>query len=75
MIFYFCFIMQEKEITYTNPHDRYFKAVFSDKHNVEGLLQGALPEIYKNIDLQTLQIDNNSYIKKELNPTCILYYK
>jgi len=58
--------MEEKEITYNNPHDRYFKAVFSDKHNVEGLLQGALPEIYNNIDLQTLQIDNNSYIKKEL---------
>jgi len=58
--------MSKKEIKYNNPHDRFFKSVFSDKHNVQGLLEGALPLIYKNINLKSLKIDNNSYIKKEL---------
>ena len=49
-----------------NYHDAYFKQVFSKVENVKDLLQGVLPELAKNLDLNSLQLDKNSYVNKEL---------
>ena len=59
--------MKEVKNSGTNMHDAYFKEVFSDKENVCDLLQSALPELSKNLDFESLKIQNTSYIDKELN--------
>ena len=51
----------------SNSHDKFFKEIFSNKENAVGFLQGALPQnISINIDFDTLQTDNTSYIDEEL---------
>ena len=50
-----------------NPHDAFFKEIFSQKKYVENFIQVALPENIKNkLDFKTLKLDNNSYIDEEL---------
>ena len=58
--------MKEVKNSATNMHDAYFKEVFSDKENVSDLLQSALPELSKNLDFESLKLQNTSYIDKEL---------
>ncbi len=48
-------------------HDKFFKEIFSNKEEAIGLLQNTLPkEIVKNIDFQTLKLDNTNYVTEEL---------
>ena len=50
-----------------NPHDKFFKEVFSDKETAIDYFKHSLPaEISRNIDFNTLKQDNNSYIDEEL---------
>jgi predicted transposase/invertase (TIGR01784 family) len=50
-----------------NPHDKFFKKVFSNKETATDYFKHYLPvEISSNIDFQTLMQDNNSYIDEEL---------
>ncbi len=50
-----------------NPHDAFFKEIFSDKENTVDFIQGVLPEeLKKDLDLSTLTLDNNSYVDEEL---------
>ena len=54
----------------TNSHDKYFKKIFSRKEDAIDLLKGALKkEITEKIDFSTLELDNSSYIGKELKET------
>ena len=50
-----------------SPHDRFFRLTFSDREKVSDYLNGTLPPVIKNkIDFQTLQLDNTSYVDKDL---------
>ncbi len=49
-----------------NHHDAYFKQVFSKTENITDLPQGTLPKLSEKLALDTLKLDNNSYINKEL---------
>ena len=50
-----------------NPHDKFFKEVFSNKETAIDYFKHFLPvEISRNIDFRTLKQDNNSYIDEEL---------
>ena len=56
--------MIEKQI---NPHDKFFKEVFSRKGEVVNFIESFLPaEIVKNIKFDKLILDNNSYVDQEL---------
>jgi predicted transposase/invertase (TIGR01784 family) len=56
---------QIKDIS--QPHDKVFKFVFSDKAKVEHYLRQTLTEeLTENIDFNFLTLDNNSYIDEEL---------
>ena len=59
--------MKIKQKASKNHHDSYFKQIFSKKNQVIDLLQGTLPDLSKNIKFDSLKIDNNSYINKELD--------
>ena len=51
-----------------NPHDRFFKEIFSDVDNAADFINGIFPdELKKKLDLSTLAIDNNSYIDEKLD--------
>jgi len=50
-----------------NPHDKFFKAAFSDIETARGFLQHYLPEeVKKQIDLATLETTQGSYVDREL---------
>ncbi|MEM6803958.1 MAG: Rpn family recombination-promoting nuclease/putative transposase [Bacteroidota bacterium] len=50
-----------------NPHDHFFKILFSDPEKVKSFLQGALPKpIIANLNFDTLEIDPSSYIDQQL---------
>ena len=50
-----------------NPHDKFFKEVFSDKETAEDFLKHVVPEeIVKGLDFATLASDKTSYIDEEL---------
>ncbi len=49
-----------------NYHDAYFKQVFSKPQNTIDLIQGILPKLSEKIDFKSLQLDNNSYVNKDL---------
>ena len=52
----------------TNPHDKFFKEVFSGQEEVASFIRGGLKkDISEKIDTETLRIDNNSYIDSELD--------
>ncbi|MEW6617983.1 MAG: Rpn family recombination-promoting nuclease/putative transposase [bacterium] len=51
----------------TNPHDSFFKEIFSKKENASDFINSILPDVLKkNLDLSTLELDNNSYVNEEL---------
>jgi len=51
----------------TNPHDKFFKESFTNKEIVTDFIKGSFPkELVDNLDLSSLDLDNNSYIDEEL---------
>ena len=51
----------------TNPHDKFFKDNFTDKDIVKDFIKGSFPkDLQNNLDLSSLELDNNSYIDEEL---------
>ena len=55
----------------TNPHDKLFKEVEETKENIRDLIESTFPEsLLKNLDLTTLEKDNNSYINRNLKEYC-----
>ena len=51
----------------TNPHDKVFKEIESIKENVVDLINATFPDNIKNkLDLETLYLDNKSYIDENL---------
>jgi predicted transposase/invertase (TIGR01784 family) len=57
-------------VSVPNPHDVFFKEVFSDKDNAVDFIKGVFPEELKEkLDLSTLALDNNSYVDEELKET------
>ncbi|MEW6095118.1 MAG: Rpn family recombination-promoting nuclease/putative transposase, partial [bacterium] len=51
----------------TNPHDTFFKEVFSKKEHIIDFINSIFSEgLKKKLDLSTLELDNNSYIDEEL---------
>lgn len=45
-----------------HPHDSLFKAVFKDKKQVVEYLRFFLPDLYQKIDLDSLMLDDTSYL-------------
>jgi predicted transposase/invertase (TIGR01784 family) len=57
----------DKSNNLNNPHDRFFKAVFSILSIVRGCLLHFLPkDLLEKLDLDTLEVDPTSYITEEL---------
>lgn len=48
------------------PHNNFFITVFSDKENMIDLITQFLPEVAETIEINSLALDNNSYVNKEL---------
>ena len=49
-----------------NPHDIFFKEVFSDRERIVDLIHGIFPDKLKsNINLSTLELDNASYVDEK----------
>jgi predicted transposase/invertase (TIGR01784 family) len=48
------------------PHDKYFKAVFSYQENMKLFLEKFVPELVEDVDLDTLTLDTNSYVNEKL---------
>lgn len=63
-----------------NIHDSFFKGLFSEKENLQDLLQGTLPqEVLSRLHLDTLEYDPTEYVDRELAPyfkdiTCNMRY-
>jgi predicted transposase/invertase (TIGR01784 family) len=54
-------------VSITNPHDTFFKEIFSDKDRMVDLIRGALPDkLVGGLDLAHLVLDNASYVDEEL---------
>ena len=50
-----------------NPHDRFFKSLFSRKQEVIDFVKGVFPDkILKRIDFNSFQADPNAYVDKRL---------
>ena len=45
------------------PHDKYFKQLFTQIPEIKDFIKNALPEISKRIDMNSLELDNTSYIR------------
>ena len=55
----------EKKVT--QPHDRFFKKLFSGKNEVMEFVKKTLPaEITKNLHLETLELDQTEYVDNKL---------
>ncbi len=51
----------------SNPHDKFFKAVFSNEQHAKDFLSLYLPdELLKTLDFSTLRIIKDSFVEKEL---------
>ncbi len=48
------------------PHNNFFITVFSDRENMVDLITQFLPEVEAIIEIESLVLDNNSYINKQL---------
>ncbi len=56
-----------EKMAIANPHDRFFKSVFSDKEVAVGFIREFLPEeITSELDLDTIDLEGNTYISKNL---------
>jgi len=50
-----------------NPHDKFFKEIFTRKQEAQAFIKGFLPkEIVDNLILENLELDTNSYIDETL---------
>ncbi|NJO02280.1 MAG: Rpn family recombination-promoting nuclease/putative transposase [Bacteroidia bacterium] len=50
-----------------NPHDKFFKEVFSQKEHAEDFIRGVLPpSFWQQMDLGTLQKEDTSYLNESL---------
>ncbi len=50
-----------------NPHDKFFKAVFSRRAEAVSFLRSTLPpEVVQKINPESIQLANTHYISKEL---------
>ena len=59
--------MNSNKLSLHQPHDHFFKVIFSDPEKVQSFLRGALPQrIISNIQFETLREDPGSYIDEEL---------
>ncbi len=56
----------KKKIKLSSPHDKYFKQLFTQIPEAKDFIINALPQIGKRIDIDSLELDNTSYINKEL---------
>ncbi len=55
------------KVNVNNPHDRYFKEIFSGKSEASAFLKGSLsPELVKNIDFDSLKPLKDTFIDEEL---------
>lgn len=51
-----------------NPHDKFFKSIFTDKDSAREFLSKTIPdEIAKNLDIDSLKLDNTIYVDKNLD--------
>jgi len=53
----------------TNIHDKYFRELFSKKEIMQDFLIGALPNVAKYLKLNTLTLDETTYIDENLQNT------
>ncbi|MCU0443759.1 MAG: Rpn family recombination-promoting nuclease/putative transposase [Microscillaceae bacterium] len=66
-----------------NPHDKFFKELFSEKEEVTEFIAKTFPQdLVKKLDLDTLELDNTSYVDEELQEhfsdlvyNCVFYGK
>ena len=60
--------MDRKQVPKTpSPHDQFFKGVFSQPEIAESYIRSFLPkEIWQNLTLDQLKLDNTSYVTSEL---------
>jgi predicted transposase/invertase (TIGR01784 family) len=60
--------MNETDKNYLqNPHDKFFKELFSEKEEVTEFITQTFPkEIVQNLNLDTLELDNTSFVDEEL---------
>ncbi len=50
-----------------NPHDAFFRQVFSRKEEAQDFLRGVLPPaLLQHLDLDTLKLENTSYLNRQL---------
>jgi predicted transposase/invertase (TIGR01784 family) len=48
------------------PHNNFFTTVFSNRENMVDLLTQLLPEVADKIDIDSLELDNTSYVNEKL---------
>ncbi len=53
----------------TNIHDKYFRELFSQREVMQDFLTGALPNVAKHLKLNTLTLDETTYIDENLQNT------
>ncbi len=53
----------------TNIHDKYFRELFSKREVMQDFLTGALPNVAKHLYLNTLELDETTYIDENLQNT------
>lgn len=50
-----------------NPHDKFFKELFSEKEEVTEFITQTFPkELVQNLNLETLELDNSSFVDEGL---------
>ena len=50
------------------PHDRFFRSVFSERENVKDLLRICLPpRILQSLDLDSIELSDDSFIDERLS--------
>lgn len=60
--------MKESETKIQNPHDKFFKEIFSNPIVARDFIENYLPEpILKIVDLNELEIQNGSHVDEELS--------
>lgn len=63
--------MKTEKTSINNPHDKFFKSVFTKKAAVAEFIEKLMPaELAKHLDLDSLTLDNNDYIDEKLQQHC-----
>ena len=61
---------KEEKKKVRNPHDRFFKELFSDKEVMNDFIEKTFPEeIVNNLNLESLSYENTSYLDENLQTT------